>query len=168
MYRKVAFLLVNIFRINVNIKSSFLLLFSFCSVYTMKIYSPFVSKELNVLELTSNFTTFIILFSGTLYIHNIGVYWQAFLFANIMIFNSLFCILCLLSLIKIFFFTNFQKIQRYFPRLSTIYISFLKTNKTFRRKSLNIIEFMKQYQANYRQERKELRKKANFVIINAN
>ena len=167
MYRKIAFLLVKIFRIELNIKSTVLILFSCFSVYTMKRYSPFISKELNVLELASNFTAFTILYSGTLYTYDIGIYWQAFLFINIIIFNSLFCILCLLSLIKILFFSNIKKIQRYFPRVTATYLSILKTNKSFRKRTLSLIDFIKEYQTNFRQERERFRKKADFEVINA-
>ena len=154
MYRKVAFLFVNIFQFDINLKTALLLLFSCYSVYAMKKCLPFVSKELNALELASNITASIILYSGTLYVNDIGVYWQAFLFINIMISNSLFFILCLLSLIKVFFNANLIKIQYYCPRLMANFISLLKTFKEFRIRKMGFIECIKLYRANLKQESK--------------
>ena len=154
MYRKVAFLFVNIFQFDINLKTALLLLFSCYSVYAMKKCLPFVSKELNSLELASNITASIILYSGTLYVNDIGVYWQAFLFINIMISNSLFFILCLLSLIKVFFNANLIKIQYYCPRLMANFISLLKTFKEFRIRKMGFIECIKLYRANLKQESK--------------
>lgn len=160
MYRKVAFLFVNIFQFNINIKTALLLLFSFYSVYAMKIYSPFVSKDLNALELTSNVTACIILYSGTLYANDIGVYWQAFFFINIMISNSLFLILCLFSLIKVFFNTNIIKIQYYFPQLTASYMSILKTIKAVRKMKMSLADVIKLYRTNFRQEIESFKKRA--------
>ena len=159
MYRKVAFLLVSIFRFDLQIKSTLLLLFSWFSAYTMKTNSPFVSKELNMLELSSNLTALIILYSGTLYSNNIGVYFQVILFINIMMFNSRFCISCFFSLIKIFFNTFIIKIQRFFPRLTANYVAMLKTNKSFRKTSMSLIEYIKQFRTNFRKEIERFREK---------
>lgn len=131
MYRKVIFLLLNLSQLNINIKTSILLFVSYFSVYTTKICSPFFSKELNKLELTSNVTACIILYSGTLYSEDIGAPLQALIFIVIMIANTIFFILALFSLVRIVVITNITKIKLYFPRFTVYYFYFLQVVKNF-------------------------------------
>jgi hypothetical protein len=116
MYRNLAFMLTNFLGVNVTIRSIFLLLISFWSVYLTTIYFPFVSKLFNRLELISNVSAWIVLFCGNLYVNFLSQFWENFLFFNIILFNLLFMMKFLQAFIKM----HLRKISRSFKLLIPI------------------------------------------------
>lgn len=138
------FLILNLAQFNVKIKTSILLFVSYFSVHTTKISSPFYSKKLNKLELTSNIAACIILYCGTLYSENADAYLQALLFIIILIANAIFFIFSIFSLLRIFIKTNIEKIKLYLPKLTIYYLSCLQWIKNFyRSKKLKKVAFNK-------------------------
>lgn len=127
MYKKVTILFVSMFQLNIDLKAAILLFVSFLSLILSKISFPFVSQKLNNIELVSNIAAFVILFSGSLYIHSVGVLWQAVIFINILIFNTSFLMLSSFSLIKIFLDNNLSRLQKICPYFYLRYICVLNS-----------------------------------------
>lgn len=124
MYRKMVFIFFSIMgSIPNDQKTTLLLLFSGFSLYATLKFRPFVLRELNILELQSNFTATITIFAGALYILDVGDFVKILVFFLIVVINTIFAVKWFLNVWDIVFFTYETKIFRVCPSLiSNLYI----------------------------------------------
>lgn len=121
MYRKILFIGLNFMNfIGIFSKASLLLMFSFfSSLLTIK-FQPFITPNLNTLELFSNLSVSITLYAGTLYLQQdwINEPIRAFLFFLILFINLLFNIFWAFSTFQIFFHKYIEIFRRYLPKFT--------------------------------------------------
>lgn len=154
MYRKITFLFVNLFEFSLDLKTAILLLVSFFSIYSIKQCSPFESNQLNHIELISNTTVCLILFGGSLYIKDIGIYPQAFIFTSIIIFNSSFLGFWLFALVKTLLIKNLPIMKNKCPNLIVRYLFIEKTLTTIKERISNLANFFNWFEKDSRTNKK--------------
>lgn len=154
MYRKIIFIVFLIVQLHLMIKIVILLALSFLSLMMILIHKPFVLKELNILELKSNFAALTILFVGYLYLCGISDNFKAFCFAAIVLINTWFFWNFLFDIIFLLFQIYYEKFKKLSPRLTNVFAKVLiemeefSIQKYLKRKQLEMLS-QKLYKANY-------------------
>ena len=158
MYRKIIFIEINILPINPFTKVTLLILIALIAIHLTFFLRPFIFDEVGKIELSSLLSAIITLFSGALYICDIGDELKIINFATIILVNTSFCVIWLSSLLRIVFQTNIDKLQRIFPRCTYFIIacilSLLETKK-----SINVVSYVKNMRKNFQRFRRSLRKR---------
>ena len=131
MYRKIIFISVNLFEsISIFSKATLMLSFSFLSFLITFYTRPFILRKMNILELYSNLSSALTIFSGALYIMDVGEWLKAFCFMNVIIINGIFAYVWLSSMMNIVFDAHFETCAKYLPNLS---MKFFALRETFSR-----------------------------------
>lgn len=116
---------------------------------------PFVFNRLNDIECYSLMSAIITLFSGALYLCNIGDFMKALSFSAIILVNLCFSFIWILNLLDIIFETNLGKLQHFFPfftySLVACIMAFQKTEKT-----CNLLVYLKNIRNKYNGIKQEL------------
>ena len=116
MYRKMIFIFFSIFTaIDYQQRTSFLLFFSSLSLLITLKYKPFTLIEMNILEVESNITALITIFSGSLYVLDVGDAFKAIIFALIMLANTNFAFRWVFSVCDFTFKLYENKINKFCP-----------------------------------------------------
>lgn len=149
MYRKILFISINLFQeMELFSKTTILIFFSFCSFLITFYARPFLLKEMNLLEFYSNLSACLTLFSGAVYITNTNEFIKGLSFVNVIIVNTFFGYIWIISTIKIIFHVHFQKLENHFPKLAIFILamteSFEKVNFTF-----NLFIYFKNLKRNF-------------------
>lgn len=98
-------------------KTMILILLGFCSFGLTYIARPFYSREMNILELSSNLSALLTLISGALYILNTNEALKMIFFVFMVVINSTFGYIWLESLIYILVENHLETLEKYFPKL---------------------------------------------------
>lgn len=123
MYRKILFLSVGVVeKITILSKSTILLAFSFISCLFTIICKPFILREFNSLEIFSNLSTLITIYSGSLYILDITDFFKVLTFFIIVLVNTIFALRWLWSMFEIVFNIHFDFFEKYCPEFSKKYL----------------------------------------------
>ena len=110
-------------------KTMILILFTFCSFGLTYFAKPFFSKEMNILELSSNLSALLTLISGALYILNTNEFLKMIFFIFMVIINSTFGYIWLDSLIFILVKNHLELIEKYFPKVGIKILALKKTRE---------------------------------------
>lgn len=149
------FIAVNLLPINSFTKVSLLLFFAAFSYIITYFSHPFVFDELNDIELNSLMSAMITLFSGALYLCDVGDYIKALSFSAIIFVNSCFSLGWAFHLFNGVFDANFAKLQKIFPyfthKLFACILSFQITEQSW-----NLRMYLKNFQKNYNEAKKEI------------
>ena len=126
MYRKILFISINFLKnMQVFTKAALILFLSAISTILTLFYKPFVFKELNDIEIYSNLSIMITIFSGALYVQNvINDTLRAFLFFWILLVNITFGIYWVSSCFGLFFYNYFGVFLRHFPKFTKSVVAF--------------------------------------------
>ena len=126
MYRKIIFISINFLKnLPVFSKAALILLLSAISTLLTLFYKPFVYKELNDIELYSNLSIMITIFSGALYVQEVlNDSLRAFLFFWILFVNTSFGIYWVTSCFGLFFYSHFGFIFKHFPNITKNVVAF--------------------------------------------
>lgn len=128
MYRKILFISVNLFEnITIFTKATIMLSFSFLSFIITYYTRPFILRKMNILELYSNLSSALTIFSGALYILDVGDWLKAFCFVNVIIINGVFSYVWLSSMMNIVFHAHFETCEKYFPKMALKIFAFRET-----------------------------------------
>lgn len=125
MYRKILFIGVNFINsIEVFSKASLLLFFSYISGLLTIHFQPFITSNLNSLELFSNLSVTMTLYGGSIYIQQdlTNEFVKVILFFGILFINIFFGLLWTFSTFQIFFHKHVGFFRKYFPKLTKIII----------------------------------------------
>lgn len=125
MYRKIIFIIFLTIQIDMTIKATVLLSLSFLSLVLILSFKPFVLQNLNILEFKSNFAALIALFVGNLYISEISDLFKAICFVMIILINTWFFLSFLFDIIFLFFHVNYEKFNKFSPKLTITIANFL-------------------------------------------
>lgn len=116
MYRKIIFISINLFtEKSMFSKAVVLLFFSFLSLLLTFRSKPFLLREMNYLELYSNISASLTIFSGALFLTDINDYLKAFSFTIIILVNGIFALTWLTSMTRLVFHVHHQKLERICP-----------------------------------------------------
>ena len=146
MGRKLLFIAINFGNFMEQFTKVALLLF-FSSVMTVLtlVYQPFLVNELNFLELYSNISVYITIFSGAIYVQgNISESFQAFLFIWILLSGLVFIAYWLFLCSKLFFFRYSSFFKKIIPSIANRILK-EKTEPIYKRTKfmtkINLLEF---------------------------
>ena len=130
MYRKIIFIFFTILTTIPNEQKTIILLFVSAGFlhYTLK-NRPFVVQEMNMLEIQSNLTAMITIFSGSLYILNVSDIIKASTFTSIILINTFFAVKWFFSTLDAVLYFYGGKINRFCPCLLNYYAIYKKTNE---------------------------------------
>ena len=118
MSKKITFIFFSMIpNISNEQKCYFLLLFSVFSVLATVKFRPYVLRELNILELQSNLTALITIFSGLIFVIQGGKFLEICVFLMIVIMNSIFMVKWFLNVCDVIFYTYEKKIYKVCPWL---------------------------------------------------
>ena len=110
-------------------KAALILFLSAISTILTLFYKPFVFKELNDIEIYSNLSIMITIFSGALYVQDIiNDNLKAFLFFGILFVNLTFGIYWVISCFGLFFYNHFSVFYKFFPKFTK---NFVAVNEAF-------------------------------------
>lgn len=127
MYRKIIFISINLFDdIPLFTKATIILFFSTVSVLLVYTYQPFILKKMNILEFYSNLSALLIIYSGILFLEDIGSWIKAFLFATIILVNIFFSFYWLESMLNIILDVHFKFFIRVCPNTMAWFASLLE------------------------------------------
>ena len=110
MYRKLIFIVLTMLQYKIEIKFALLLFISYISIFYLYKSRPFISKKFNMLEITSNISTSIILFCGAIYINDLGGIMEILGCLIISFVNGFFFLTWLLFVIRSSSLINAQKL----------------------------------------------------------
>lgn len=124
MYRKILFIGVNFITIEVFSKATLLLFFSYTSGLLTIYFQPFITSNLNSLELFSNLSVTMTLYGGSIYLQQdlTNEFVKVILFFGILFINIFFGVLWTLSTFQIFFHKHVDFFRKYLPNLTKIII----------------------------------------------
>ena len=137
MFRKIIFIIISIFQIDIFSKSILLISLSFVSTYLIIVCRPFILKELNLLEFHSNIAALATLFCGSLYINDISDEFKAFLFSLIIFTNALFAMNFVYLLFFLILTVYFDKFSKMCPKFFQCFIDFLNKWENILSRTLN-------------------------------
>jgi len=131
MLRKILFIAINyIDSIEILTKVVLLLFFSSIFIILTVAFEPFMLGELNLLELYSNISVYINIFSGAFYLQDsISEGFKICLFSWIMITDGIFGFYWAFLCGKLFFFRYFSFFQKYFPKITRKIMNWKKSSK---------------------------------------
>lgn len=134
-----------------NLSKAISLLFvSFISFIFTEYSRPFLLKEMNILELYSNISASIVLFSGVLYLIGVNEYYGVFCFIIILITNLTFLLLWFESLMEIIIKIYFENLMRLCPKYLMKLLVLLKAFK-FANSSWNLLEYFSNLVKTYKE-----------------
>lgn len=111
MYRKLIFIVLTMLQFKIEIKFALLLFISSISLFSMYKNKPFISRKFNILEITSNISSSIVLLCGAIYVNDAGAFMEIIGFLIISFFNGFFFFYWLFFAIKTFWsFINARKL----------------------------------------------------------
>ena len=125
MFRKITFITISIFQIDIFSKSILLISLSLVSSYLIIVCRPFILKELNLLEFHSNIAALATIFCGSLYLNDISDEFKAFLFFLIIFTNGLFAVNFVSLLLSLILMIYFDKFSEMCPKFFQRFIDFL-------------------------------------------
>lgn len=132
MYRKILFISLNLFQdVSINTKAIILLFFSLFSLLITFSSSPFLTRELNYLEVFSNISALLIIFSGCIYLNGDSILMKSTSYLMIFAINFIFSLFWIISILNIFLEAYESVLKERFPKF---YFSLLK-----------LIDFVKKY-----------------------
>lgn len=128
MLRKIIFIAINYGSFMEQFtKAALLLFFSSILIVMTLIYQPFLVVELNILELYSNISVYMTIFSGAIYLQdNISDRFKIFLFIWILLFDLVFVTYWFFLCSKLFFFRYVEMFAKFCPWVTT---TLLRTKK---------------------------------------
>jgi len=138
MYRKIFFIAINLSSMTSFLKVSILLCVASINLFLNFRFRPYVFQELNVLEFYSLLSTIFMLFTGALYISEIGDNLKAMCFLSIILVNSAFCLSWFCSIVSLTFFNNWEKFEKVFPKFTFKLLSILDNIQ-----KLNVVRYLK-------------------------
>lgn len=97
-------------------KATIMLFFSFFFFLITFYTRPFILRKMNILELYANLSSALTIFSGALYIMDVGEWLKAICFMNVLIVNGFFAYFWLSSMMNIVFHAHFETCAKYFPK----------------------------------------------------
>ena len=116
MYRKMIFIFFPMFApLKTQENTAILLFFSSVSLLLTLKYKPFIFKTMNVLEVYSNMTALITIFSGSLYVLDINDNSKAIIFILIVLVNTKFALKWMFSVLDFALKTYEKQILRFCP-----------------------------------------------------
>ncbi len=113
MYRKILILSINLLTLSLMTKAILLIVFS--ALFTLLTFfaRPFLLKQMNLLEFYSNLSAFLTIYSGSLYISEIGDLLKAIAFLCIILINVLFGLFWIFSFFEIVFYVHSNFFAKY-------------------------------------------------------
>lgn len=148
MYRKILFISLNMMKdLALNTKAIILLFFCLISLLITFFSTPFLTRELNNLEVFSNLSALIIIFSGCLYLNGDSEFLRTSSYLIIFFVNIAFTLLWASSILKLLLDTYEKILVKRSPRLffflQQIVLLFKKKYNTKNKENENELEHRK-------------------------
>jgi Na+/melibiose symporter-like transporter len=139
MYRKILFIAVNLIGgLGLQTKAVILLFLCLFSMLITFFATPFLTKELNYLEVFSNISALILLYSGCLYLNQDNDIFKSILYITIFFVNIAFTLFWASSILNLILDTYENALLKKFP---SIYLMLRKMIGFIKRSSMNIKEY---------------------------
>ena len=126
--------------------------------------------KLNVLEFYSLLSTILTLFSGALFVCEIGNNLKAICFLTIVLVNCIFCLNWFCSILNLAFFNNLETLQKKFPKFTSKFLSLLENMGEIIQR-FNVVRYLKRMMMvknrnNIKKKMKNFTQDFNFIKIN--
>ena len=138
MFRKIFFIFLSVFQMQILVKGIILLSISFIFLFLVIIKKPFIMEKLNYLEYKSSFAALITLFIGNLYICDIPDMAKGICFILIIVVNTYFFCGFLFDVLYLLLTIHFDKIYKMSPKIAKALTSFFVNFDEFDITRLNL------------------------------